>query len=404
MLSTDRIVQSPEPVTTLDVGARTLLTLIRSQPRTRGELMMHTGLARSTLAKYLDLLMRSGLITSGEQMASTGGRPPEALAFNASAGLALVCDLRHSSARVALADLGGAVLAEREEPIELDCGPLATISWLDGRWRALLAEGGHSAAAVRAIGVGLPGLVDPAGGRIVDAPGFAGWEGHRFADSLFAEYRVPVLVESDVNLLAVGEQQLHWPMERDLTYIKIDVSIAAGMLAGGRLLRGANGSAGDIAHVPVAGHETAACLCGGRGCLAAFASGQALVRRLNELGVPTSSEAEIPVHVARGVPEAILLAREAGRAIGTVVSAMVNTVNPSTVVLGGVVADSGGPVLAAVREEIYRNSRTVASQDLRVLVTPTWRSSAVVGAARLATEQLLAPGPLDAYLPGFSAG
>ena len=387
---------------TLEVGARTLLTLIREQPRTRGELIERTGLARSTLAKYLDLLMHIGLVTSGDHLASTGGRPPETLAFNAAAGLVLACDLRHASARVAVADLDGIILTESDEPIDLDCGPLATVDWIASRWRALLADGGHVTAAVSAIGVGVPALVDPDGGRIVDAPGLLGWEEHRLADSLAAKYRVPVIVDSDANLLAVGERHLHWPQERDLTFVKLDATIAAGLLVGGRLLRGATGSAGDIGHVPVAGHEAIACVCGGRGCLAAFASGQALVRRLNELGVPTSGEAEIAVHVARGVPDAIFLAREAGRALGTVLSAVINTVNPSTLILGGAVADSGGPVLAAVREEIYRRSRAVATQDLRVLGTPTWPSSGVVGAARLAIDRLLAPDPLDAYLPGFS--
>jgi glucokinase len=98
------------------------------------------------------------------------------------------------------------------------------------------------------------------------------------------------------------------------------------------------------------------------------------------------------------VPEALAIVREAGRAIGAVLSVVINTVNPSLVVLGGSVADMGPPVLAAVREEVYRRARVVATQDLEVVFSRNCVPAALAGASQLAIEQLLSPEPREAGL------
>jgi predicted NBD/HSP70 family sugar kinase len=218
--------------------------------------------------------------------------------------------------------------------------------------------------------------------------------GCRPAEALAAHFPVSILVDSDVNLMAIGEQRMRWPNTADLIFVHVGETVAAGLVAGGRLLRGARGSAGDIAHVRVEGRGDLSCVCGSQGCLAAFASGPGLAARLTRVGVPAAGEAEVSAHIIAGVPEALMLAREAGRAIGYVLSTIVNAVNPSVVVLGGVVA-ANPPVLAAVREEIYRRSRDAATQDLRVEYSPRWRTAAAHGATRMAIERVLAAHPLD---------
>jgi glucokinase len=383
------------PTALAEIGPRLLLALIRERPHTRGELMKRTGFVRSTLTKHLDALTDTGLVRSREYLPSTGGRPPEVLSFNPAAGLVLAAHLGRTSARLAVTDLGGTVLEEREEPCQLEAGPEATVAWLARRSTALLAGSDLSTQRISAIAVGLPALVDPAGGRIVDAPGLPQWEGFHLADALIRECRVAAVTDSDVNMVVVGEQCLRWPAERDLMFVKIDSSIAAGLLVGGRLIRGSRGSAGDIAHVQLDAHKDVACSCGGHGCLAAVASGAALARRLDQVGVPTACEAQFSAHLAAEVPEALVIARDAGHAIGAVLSMVINTVNPATVVLGGSVAAIGPHVLAAVREEIYRRARAVATQDLVVVFSRTWMAAALAGASRMAIERLLSPEPRD---------
>src|SRR4051794_7982041 len=382
---------------TPSVGARIVLALIREQPRTRAELQDLTGLGRSVLAKHIDVLTDLRLVRRFDRLPSTGGRPPELLSFNTTAGLVLAGDIQRSVARLALTDLAGQVLLECEDAVDLDEGPAPVMDWLLRRWGALLQTVGRAAADVAAVALAVPGLLDPVSGRITEAPGLPGWLGFCPADALAAGLPVTVLVDSDVNLMAIGEQRMRWPNQSDLIFVNVGETVAAGLVAGGRLLRGARGSAGDIAHVRVEGREELTCVCGSCGCLAAFASGPGLAARLSRAGVPASDEAEVTAHIVAGVPEALVLAREAGRAIGHVLSTIVNAVNPSVVVLGGVVAGNP-PVLAAVREEIYRRSRTAATQDLRVEFSPRWRSTAVRGATQMAIEQLLAPHPLEVDL------
>jgi glucokinase len=295
-------------------------------------------------------------------------------------------------------DLDGAVLHEREESWQLASGPEATVAWLARRSTALLADLDLLAQRISTIAIGVPALVDPVSGRIVATSGMSQWDGFRLADALARECGVPTVIDSDVNMMVVGEQRLRWPAERDLIFVKIDSTIAAGLLVGGRLLRGSRGSAGDIAHVQLEAHKDVACSCGGYGCLAAMATGAALARRLDEAGVPTTGEAQLSAHLAGRVPEALVVVREAGHAIGAVLSVVINTVNPSTVVLGGSVADIGPPVLAAVREEVYRRARAVATQDLEVVFSRTWVRAALAGASRMAIEHLLFPESRDADL------
>jgi glucokinase len=253
------------------VGARVLLALIRERPSTRRELMARTGFMRSTLSRHLAALIEMGLVRSGDSFPSTGGRPAERLSFNPSAGLVLVGHLGPTSARLAVTDLDGAVLHEREESWQLASGPEATVAWLARRSTALLADLDLLAQRISTIAIGVPALVDPVSGRIVATSGMSQWDGFRLADALARECGVPTVIDSDVNMMVVGEQRLRWPAERDLIFVKIDSTIAAGLLVGGRLLRGSRGSAGDIAHVQLEAHKDVACSCGGYGCLAAMA-------------------------------------------------------------------------------------------------------------------------------------
>ena len=392
------------PVRRPGIGARALLALIREHPSTRGELMERTGLTRSMVALHLDRLTAMGLITNGEHLPSGGGRPPELLSFNTTAGLIVACLIGDAEAHIAVTDFGGTVLAECLEDIDMESDPDTTVQRLVERWTGLLADTGCE-ASISAIALGVPWLVDPTGERIRDASRAPNWDGFKLADAVAARNHVPIVVERDGILMAVGEQLLHCPTDRDLIFVKLDAStVSAGILAGGRVLRGASGSAGDIAHVHVPGSDGHLCACGGSGCLEAVASGDAVARRLTETGVQVNGLDDLKARVASGVPEAVFLMREAGRALGAALSTIVNTANPSTVVLGGWVADMGAPMLAAVRGEIYKTSRAVATHDLRVIVSPSWERAAVAGAVRLAVDCLLAPDTLEAKLAGVVPG
>ena len=224
-----------------------------------------------------------------------------------------------------------------------------------------------------------------------------GW--HRFDVAGWLRERIgcPVLVDNDVNIMALGEQRTAWPETDDFVLVKIATGIGAGVISGGRLQRGAQGTAGDLGHVRVPG-STAPCRCGNEGCLEAVAAGPAIAARLRELGVDAASTGEVVALAAQGSREAAQVLREAGRDIGEVLAMVVNLLNPSVIVVGGRLAGAAQELHAGISEVVYRRSLPLATEHLRIAASATKGDAGVRGAVVLAIEHALSPDVLDAEL------
>lgn len=381
-------------------GAGTLLQLLRDGvPRTRSELAATTGLGRSTVAQRIEALLASGLLAPAGEAVSTGGRPPTRFAFNPRAGVALAADLGATHARLAVTNLAGVVLDEHRDDLDIALGPTAALDWVVERGRALLAavEGGNGRLV--GVGIGLPGPVEHSVGRPVNPPIMPGWDG--FDVQPYVSERLggaPVLVDNDVNIMALGEHFAAWRQAPHLLFVKAATGIGSGIIADGRVYRGAQGAAGDMGHIQVAHAEAVRCRCGNTGCLEAVASGAAVAARLTEQGIPARTSTDV-VELARGgsVP-ALQLVRQAGRDMGEVLAAAVNLLNPSVIVIGGSLANVGDHLIAGVRETIYQRSLPLATQHLRIVPSRTGEAAGVVGAAVMIIEHCLAPGRIDGRL------
>jgi len=381
-------------------GAGVILQLVRSgQATTRADLAALTGLARSTIAQRVDALLAHRLLVPGGDSPSTGGRPPTVLSFNVGAGVTLAGDLGATHSRVAVTDLGGHVLAQATRDIAIAEGPDPVLSWLESAFARLLGDIGRSPDDVRGVGVGLPGPVEFATGQPVNPPIMPGWDRYPVGDRLAQRFGVPALVDNDVNIMAVGEHWTSWPDEDFLLFVKIGTGIGSGIVARGHVHRGADGAAGDIGHIHVPDHDDIVCRCGNRGCLEAFAGGGAMAARLRERGLPdTATSRDVVDQVRAGHPEAVQLIREAGRTIGGVLATCVNMLNPRVIVIGGDVARADEPLLAGIREVVYRRSLPLATGQLRIVRSRLDDGAGVVGAAVMALEAVLAPDAVDARL------
>ena len=266
-----------------DDGPGALLELIRAgEAVTRADLARRTGLARSTVAHRVAALLALRLIYEAGERASTGGRPPTVLAFNAAAGAVLVADLGATRARVALCDLAGAPLVEEAHDIDITDGPEAVLAWLHERFTRLLRVGGRAPSDIRGIGIGLPGPIAFGVGQPVEPPIMPGWDAFSVPQWFARRYDAPVLVDNDVNLMALGEHRHHERGSEAMLFVKVGTGIGCGIIAaGGKIYRGAQGAAGDIGHIRVSGHDDVICRCGNVGCLEAVASGGALARALS---------------------------------------------------------------------------------------------------------------------------
>jgi predicted NBD/HSP70 family sugar kinase len=373
-------------------GAMELFQLLRDGvPRTRAQLAKSTGLARSTIAARVEELMRMGLIMPVADAASTGGRPPSQFALNPSARVVLAADIGASHTTVAVMDLTGAILATRTESRAVAEGPEPVLTWVVDAAAGLLEEAGRDIRSLVAIGIGVPGPVEHSTGQPVNPPIMPGWNRFDVPGWVQQHLQVPVLVDNDVNIMALGERATAWPATAHLMFVKVATGIGAGVISGGELQRGAQGVAGDIGHVRVARGSSVPCHCGNQGCLEAIASGPAIARTLRAHGVPAESGDDVVALVQRGSLDAIQAVRQAGRDIGEVLTACVSLMNPSVIAIGGSMSRVGEHLIAGVREVVYTRSMPLATEHLAIVPSAAAENAAVIGAGMLAIEHALSP-------------
>ena len=374
-------------------GAGTILELIRDgRARTRTDLVEMTGLARSTVAQRVDSLVAKQLVVSRPGSTSTGGRPPELLVFNRHEGVVLGIALGATRAMIAVADLEGEVLAEHMEEVDIAAGPELVLEWAAATLSDLLIRADRPRSSLRCVGVGLPGPIERGSGRPVCPPLMPGWDGFGVRDWLQRRLGVPVLVDNDVNAMALGETRGR-SAPAHLIFVKAGTGIGVGITSEGVLQRGSQGAAGDLGHTRTHGHDDVACRCGSYGCLEAVAGGGALARRF---GVETVRD--VSALVTRGDAEAVAAMRAAGREIGAVLAAAVNLLNPAEVVVEGDLADDAGHLLGAIREAIYRDSPALATSELRIARSRRGDRAGLAGAIAMSLDHVLAPTAIELRL------
>jgi glucokinase-like ROK family protein len=255
-------------------------------------------------------------------------------------------------------------------------------------------------------GAGVPGPVSFAEGVPVSPPIMPGWNHFPVRETLAAELGCPVLVDNDVNLMALGER--HAGLARsvdDFLFVKIGTGIGCGIVVGGEVYRGVSGSAGDIGHIRVDDNGPI-CMCGNTGCLEAFFGGAALARdalaaarsgRSEELARMlaaggTLTAADLAAAAAAGDPVAVTLIRDGGRRVGQVLASLVSFFNPGLVVIGGGVAGIGHALLAEIRSVVYRRSLPLATGNMPIVLSDLGGEAGVVGATRLVSDHVFSAG------------
>ncbi|MFC4565444.1 ROK family transcriptional regulator [Nocardiopsis mangrovi] len=381
------------------VSSGHVLRLIRTgDAATRTEIGRHTGLSRPAVALRVAELIAHGLVTEGGTGPSSGGRPPGRLEFNAGAGAVLACVLGISRGRVAVCDLAGRVLAQAAGAPPMTEGPAAVLPWLLDTWAELLDKAGYTGADVRGAGIGLPGTVEFAAGRAEAPPALAGWGGVEVRPLVAERFDVPVLLDNDVNAMALGEHRACHTGVGDLVFVKASTGIGAGIVSGGGLLRGDLGAAGEIGHIPVRDGAGTPCRCGNTDCLEAVAGGPALLAALARGGRTVAGIGELAALAQGGDPAAVTLVRGAGRRIGEVLAGVVNVLNPAVIVLGGDLARAYDPLVAGVREVVFHRSTALATRRLQVVPSRTGGDAGLLGAAALVLDRILSPEAVDARL------
>ena len=369
---------------------------------TRAEIIEATGLARSTVGLRLDALVDSGLVVPVADSVSTGGRPPTRFRFDPRSRVVIGADVGATHARLGVTALDGEVLAEHTEDIQISDGPEAVLRWLVRASRSLLRKAGRRPDDLLGVGIGLPGPVEHSTGRPTNPPIMPGWDGFDVPGTVGAGLGCPVLVDNDVNVMALGERVLgeggRGERLDNMVFVKVATGIGAGIISEGRLHRGAQGAAGDLGHVQAPHGGDAPCRCGNTGCLEAIASGPAVAARLAGQGVDARTGRDVVDLVRAGSLPATHALRQAGRDLGEVLASAVSLLNPSVIVIGGLMSEAGESLLAGVREVVYARSLPLATGQLRIVASTAGPMAGVVGAAILVVDELLSAEQVDLRL------
>jgi predicted NBD/HSP70 family sugar kinase len=378
-------------------GAGDLFQILRDgTPRTRSELAQLTGFSRPTISLRLDELLSSGLISPVTSAVSTGGRPSARVALNPQARLVAAVDFGATHATVALMDLAGKVLTDERAHREIASGPQASLDWLAETITLLLNRVDRTRTDLLAIGIGVPGPVEHSTGRPSSPPIMPGWDDYDIPGHLQGSFAVPVLVDNDVNVMALGEQATVWPDVQNMVFIKVSTGIGAGIISAGVLQRGEDGSAGDIGHIAIARGADIVCRCGNTGCLEAVAGAPAVLGNLITEGADISSTEQLVTLAKMGDLGAMRALRQAGRDIGEVLNVCVSIMNPALIVVGGALAESNESLMAGIREVVYSRSMPLATQNLAIVAARAGSSVGAIGAGVMAIEYALSPEQIDA--------
>jgi predicted NBD/HSP70 family sugar kinase len=387
----DAVALSGVPATAGD-----LLELVRTgQAQTRADLSRLTGLSRTAVLSRVTALVDAGWISPGEELASTGGRPPGSLVFNRDAGVVLAVAVGRSRSQLGVFDLDGQEVVALSRDHEVGVGPDDLMPEVARGLAELLAA---SPGPVAGIGMSLPGTVDGARGMSLDSPVMRGWDGVALAPYLDDVTDAPLFLANDAVVLAESELFHRPEAPRHALVVKASTGLGLGIVEAGRVVRGHAGATGEIGHCKVPAAAGLSCRCGASGCLEAVAGGWALVSRLQEQGGEVGHIRDLVARAVAGDPVSRGLLRESGRHLGEVLAVAINLLNPEVVVIGGDMGAAFDLYVAGVRETVYAETTAIGSRDLLFRPAAHGDRAGLVGCAALAIEGVLDPAVVDAGL------
>ncbi|WP_026548757.1 ROK family protein [Arthrobacter sp. Br18] len=366
----------------LSTGSGIALNLIRSgQATTRNDLIDVLGWSRITLARRLDELLAESIIVSVGQLDSRGGRPPETFAVNPVAGLLLAVDIGGSHTRLAITDLVSTMLSVDEADIGLSEGPAEIFEWAGQVFDHMLQRLGKTRQDVVGIGVGVPGPVDVATGRLASPQIDPQWDGILVREYFSGRYDHAVFaVDRDVNTLALAEARRGWSHYKNLVVVKAGIGLGLAYVLDGSVYRGARGGAGDLSKPHIDGGRLQR--------LESVASGAVIRQELTARGYKVRTSADIVRFAREGDAATLALLEETGSTIGQTMADVVGLLNPEAVIVGGNLAEAGDPFLRPIREAIFRGARDFASRDLIVERSRLAHAAGVTGASLIAQDAL----------------
>src|SRR5579859_2301834 len=380
---------------------RVLHLLVTRGALSRADIARQTSLTKATASRIISDLVSHNLVREVGLGRLSRGRRPILYEFNTSSAIALGIEVRQKECRAVVTELDATPLRSYQLPL-----PDKSVTTLLAALEKLVATVRQEfALELVGIGVGIPGIYDYPRQMVVLAEHLE-WTQVELARLIRERLNLNVYVVNRANAAALGEKW--YGAGRgcdDLVFINIGSGIKAGLVVGGNLFWGSNGSAGEIGHMTIV-PDGPVCVCGKRGCLEALASTTAIVARFNALvragkaqPFPGRSEAaaelvgreELLAAAQAGDPPMLGVLREAGTYIGIAVANLINIFNPKRVILGGLVSQAPSDFLDAIKRAAELHAFAIPWQAAEIVLADLGQDAVAIGAAALLVSAYLEP-------------
>ena len=342
-----------------DINRQIVLNYVRErEPISRAEIASETAIQRYTISAIVESLTEEGLVEEVGEGESTGGRRPTLLRLRTKEAIAVGVAITPSCTTIATSDLAGRIVEQEEFPTNPD--PDQALGEVMALIRKLSLG---NAGSIEAVGVSLPGLVDPSSGTAVYVPYFK-WRDIPIAKKIGEAVGLPVIIDNDANAVALAELWFGRPEvsdARDFILVLVAEGVGTGIIFDGQVYRGQRGAAGEFGHMIIGTQAPVPCSCGNRDCWEAFSSeGAAVARYLKLSGEqlrPHFGFRELVDRALGGEDHARFALIETAHYLGIGISNLVVGFSPEAVVVGGEIARAWPLVEDALRETIEHSVR-----------------------------------------------
>ena len=356
-----------------------LAALQRRGPLTQVALAAQTGLTEASISLLVRDLSATGVLAVSRTVLR--GRTSNLVSLTRSVGVVAGIDLGHRHIAVAVADFARSVLAEEWVELDRERPRGETVERTVYLLQQVIERAGVADGDLAAIGLGVPGPLAGDHRQIVAGTILPDWVGYQPAQFLQQRYPgIPVLVDNDANLGALGEHQ--WGAGQgvdDLLYIKLSTGVGAGLLFGGNIFRGWKGTAGEIGHLQVAPYGQR-CACGHYGCLETVLGLGHLLPRLRRPGEAMPGLPTIADRLAAGDPETVQELTRAAQALGDVLAVLITTLSPRLVIVGGAALELGSLLLSVARDRARERVLPALMEEVRLVPGQLDRRAELLGA------------------------
>ena len=316
---------------------------------------------------------------------------------------AIGVDLGGTYTKLALVDKNGRVRCRAKLPTAAYKTKEALLAAIVAEIRAVLKKNRLSVRDLAGVGIGVPGLVAFKEGLVYSLTNVPGWKNVRLKKILEARLsalgrKIPVLVDNDVNLMALGESRFGAGRgAKNLVCITLGTGVGGGIIIDGDLYRGTSSAAGEVGHMPLK-EEGLKCNCGSFGCLERYVGNRYIVNEIKakiKSGRPTKIRELVRGNLSLVTPEVISAAakkkdalsiecwRRVGRRIGVTLSGVINLLNPEKIIIGGGIADAGEALFKAIRDTVNERALPVSKGAVKIVKAKLGNDAGIVGAAAL---------------------